>query len=147
MLDSPDVRNSVRILVYTDTFTSQDSLVQAEAARGNRDEAAVGRDFIADSDSDDITWNKLRCMYARNLTGAKHRSLIWRIFFESLDKKELDELESIKCLSRTHVNGLLCICLLDDTDCSIRYENEKNDQGLYKCGPPVRTLFWLFKQS
>lgn len=68
LLHSSDVFHGVRRFVNTGTFTGQDSLINAEAAGRKGEKPAVGRDFVANGDRDDIAWNELGRVDATKLT-------------------------------------------------------------------------------
>jgi hypothetical protein len=63
---------------------SKDCLVDPETAGRDREQSAVGRDFITDRDGDDIAWDKLGSMNTGDLTGPKDFCFVGRVFLESL---------------------------------------------------------------
>ena len=71
-------------LVYTDTFTSENGLVNAEAARGDREQTAVSRNLVSHSHRDDIARNEFGRMDAGELAVAVDLGFVWRVFLECL---------------------------------------------------------------
>lgn len=85
LLHSFHIRNRLDRLVNTGTFSGEDCLVNSEAAGGNRNHSAVCRNFVTDSNRDDISWDKFGCVYTTDLARTNDLSFIRRIFLESLE--------------------------------------------------------------
>ena len=78
------IRDDINRLVHADTFASEDSLVDAEAAGRDRDDSAVGWDLVSDRDSDDVSWDDFRSVNTCNLTIAQDLGFVWGVLLQSL---------------------------------------------------------------
>lgn len=74
-------------------------------------------------------------MYTRNLTVTEGLGFVGRVLFESLNTDQLVIVSGRKS-GETHVDSLLRISLLDNTDRRICNEDEQNDRRLYESTPP-----------
>jgi hypothetical protein len=85
LLDSVGVLDGVRVLADTLTLSGQDTLVDTEAVAVDRQDSAVGRDAIAHSHLDNVSWNQLVCLDALNLAIADDLGLVGRVLLECSD--------------------------------------------------------------
>ena len=79
-----EVWNDVNRLAHAFALSSEDCLIDAEAAGGDREQSAVCRDSITDSDGDNIAWDKLGGVDAGNLASSEDLCFVGGVFLESL---------------------------------------------------------------
>jgi hypothetical protein len=85
LLDSVGVLDGVRVFADTLALSGQDTLVDTEAVAVNRQNSAIGRDAIADSDLDNVSRNQLVGLDALNLAIANDLGLVGRVFLQCSD--------------------------------------------------------------
>ena len=84
MLYNFEVWDDVNRFAHAFTLSGKDCLINAEAAGRDREQSAVGRNSITNSDGDDIAWDKLGGVNADNLTSSEDLRFVGRVLLESL---------------------------------------------------------------
>ena len=87
LFDRTGVGHYVYRLVYTDTFTSENGLINTEATRRYRYKSTVGWDLVANRYRNNVSWYKFTCVYTSDVTIPKNSSFVRRKFLQGLEKR------------------------------------------------------------
>lgn len=79
-----EIRNSVDAFGHAHTFAGEDSLIDTERARRDGQNPAVRWNFVADSDSDDISRNEFRRVYLEDVTVPENFGFVWGVLTQGL---------------------------------------------------------------
>ena len=88
LLDRLQIRHRLDALMHRHALAREDGLVDAEAARRDRQQAAVRGDLVAHCDGDDVAGDELRGVDALDLAVAVRLGLVGRVFFECLVRSD-----------------------------------------------------------
>ena len=82
-----NVRNDISCLANALALSSKDCLIDAETTGGDREQSAVGRDFITDRDGDYIAWDEFGSMDVDCLASPNNLCLVGGVLLESLGNR------------------------------------------------------------
>ena len=89
MLYGFEVRNDVGCLTHAFALPCEDCLIDAEAAGGDREQSAVGRDPVTDRDGDYIAWDKLGGVDADDPASSEGFCFVRGVFLECLETRTI----------------------------------------------------------
>lgn len=119
LLDGLVILDRLNVLSNTLTFTSQESLINAEAVAVNRQKTAIGGNLVTDGDVDDVTGNEVLGLDCSEVTITEDFRIIGGVFLKRSD-------------------SLLGARLLGDTDDGIE---DEDGEDLFRQHRPSR-LAW-----